>query len=56
MGNMATHDSWLQKVPPNSVDAEQSILSAVLIDNQVLPEVLEVLSPRLLSGNPREDF
>jgi len=46
MGNMATHDSWLQKVPPNSVDAEQSILSAVLIDNQVLPEVLEVLSPQ----------
>jgi replicative DNA helicase len=28
------------------VDAEQSILSAVLIDNQVLPEVLEVLSPQ----------
>ena len=46
MGDMATHDSWLQKVPPNSVDAEQSILSAVLIDNQVLPEVLEVLSPQ----------
>ncbi len=46
MGNMATQDSWLQKVPPNSVDAEQSILSAVLIDNQVLPEVLEVLSPQ----------
>ncbi len=43
---MATQDSWLQKVPPNSVDAEQSILSAVLIDNQVLPEVLEVLSPQ----------
>ena len=43
---MTTNDSWLQKVPPNSVDAEQSILSAVLIDNHVLPEVLEVLSPQ----------
>jgi replicative DNA helicase len=41
---MATNDLWLQKVPPNSVDAEQSILSAVLIDNHVLPEVLEILS------------
>ena len=46
MRDMAANDSWLQKVPPNSVDAEQSILSAVLIDNQVLPEVLEVLSPQ----------
>jgi len=44
MKDMATNDLWLQKVPPNSVDAEQSILSAVLIDNHVLPEVLEILS------------
>lgn len=43
---MTANDSWLQKVPPNSVEAEQSILSAILIDNHVLPEVLEVLTPQ----------
>ncbi|MBW2109262.1 MAG: replicative DNA helicase, partial [Deltaproteobacteria bacterium] len=37
-------DPWLQKVPPHNVDAEQSILSAILIDNHTLPEVLEVLT------------
>ena len=41
---MTTNDPWLQKVPPNNVEAEQSILSAILIDNATLPEVLEVLS------------
>lgn len=41
---MDRKDPWLQKVPPHNVDAEQSILSAVLIDNQTLPEVLEVLT------------
>jgi len=41
---MTTNDPWLQKVPPNNVEAEQSILSAILIDNDTLPEVLEVLS------------
>jgi replicative DNA helicase len=41
---MTKSDSWLQKVPPHNVDAEQSILSAILIDNDTFPEVLEVLT------------
>ncbi len=41
---MSSTDPWLQKVPPHNLDAEQSILSAILIDNNTLPEVLEVLS------------
>ncbi|MBW2035968.1 MAG: replicative DNA helicase [Deltaproteobacteria bacterium] len=45
---MSTQDPWLHKVPPQNIEAEQSILSAILIDNKVLPEVLEILS--------REDF
>ncbi|MCK4787374.1 MAG: replicative DNA helicase [Desulfobacteraceae bacterium] len=41
---MSTNDPWLQKVPPHNVEAEQSILSAILIENNTLPEVLEILS------------
>ncbi|NVM20470.1 MAG: replicative DNA helicase [Desulfobacterales bacterium] len=37
-------DPWLHKVPPHNMEAEQSILSAVLIENKTLPEVLEILS------------
>jgi replicative DNA helicase len=41
---MKNNDPWLQKVPPQNIEAEQSILSAILIENDTLPEVLEVLS------------
>lgn len=41
---MSTNDPWLQKVPPHNAEAEQSILSAILIENRTLPEVLEILS------------
>jgi replicative DNA helicase len=41
---MRTNDPWLQKVPPHNLEAEQSILSAILIENNTLPEVLEILS------------
>jgi replicative DNA helicase len=41
---MSTNDPWLQKVPPHNLEAEQSILSAILIENNTLPEVLEILS------------
>jgi len=41
---MSNKDPWLQKVPPQNVEAEQSILSAILIENNTLPEVLEILS------------
>jgi replicative DNA helicase len=43
---MSDKDPWLQKVPPQNIEAEQSILSAILIDNNTLPEVLELLSEK----------
>ncbi|MES0350428.1 MAG: replicative DNA helicase [Desulfobacteria bacterium] len=43
---MSDKDPWLQKVPPQNIEAEQSILSAILIDNNTLPEVLEILSEK----------
>ncbi|NVM57711.1 MAG: replicative DNA helicase, partial [Desulfobacterales bacterium] len=41
---MSTTDPWLQKVPPHNREAEQCILSAILIENNTLLEVLEILS------------
>lgn len=35
----------LEKLPPQNLEAEQSILGAVLIDNDALSKVLEVLDP-----------
>ncbi len=43
---MSDKDPWLQKVPPQNIEAEQSILSAVLIANSTFPEVLEILSEK----------
>ncbi|UCG79882.1 MAG: replicative DNA helicase, partial [Desulfobacterales bacterium] len=43
---MSDKDPWLQKVPPQNIEAEQSILSAILIENNTLPEVLEILSEK----------
>ena len=38
-------DPALHHLPPQSIEAEESILSAILIDNEVLFDVVEVLSP-----------
>jgi replicative DNA helicase len=38
-------DPALQKLPPQSIEAEESILSAVLLDNGTLLDVLEILAP-----------
>ncbi len=43
---MSDKDPWLQKVPPQNIEVEQSILSAILIENNTLPEVLEILSEK----------
>jgi len=43
---MTEKDPWLQKVPPQNIEAEQSILSAILLQNDTLPEVLENLSEK----------
>jgi len=39
-------DPSLYHVPPQSLEAEESILSAILVDNDTLPEILEILSPK----------
>ena len=36
----------LDKLPPQSTEAEASLLSAVLIDNSVLNEAVEILRPQ----------
>jgi replicative DNA helicase len=38
-------DSSLLKVPPQSIEAEESLLSAILIDNNTLLDIVEILSP-----------
>jgi replicative DNA helicase len=39
-----TKDPTLQKLPPHSIEAEESILSAILLDNNTLLDVLEIVS------------
>jgi replicative DNA helicase len=41
----SSKDLTLQKLPPHSLEAEESILSAVLLDNSTLLDVLEILAP-----------
>jgi len=43
---MSDKDPWLQRVPPQNIEVEQSILSAILIENNTLPEALEILSEK----------
>ncbi len=38
-------DPSLYNIPPQNIEAEQSILSAILIDNNVLLDVIELLAP-----------
>lgn len=38
-------DASLQKLPPQSIEAEESILSTILLDNGTLLDILEILSP-----------
>jgi replicative DNA helicase len=40
------NDPFLYHVPPQSLEAEESILSAILVANDTLPEILEILSPK----------
>jgi replicative DNA helicase len=42
---MATRQSGVEKLPPQAVDVEQSILGAMLIDNDCIPQVIELLKP-----------
>jgi len=38
-------NSDFNKLPPQNIEAEQSILGAILIDNEALPKALEILDP-----------
>jgi replicative DNA helicase len=38
-------DPSLQNLPPQSIEAEESIISAILLDNSTLLDVLEILTP-----------
>ncbi|OGW45891.1 MAG: replicative DNA helicase [Nitrospirae bacterium RBG_13_41_22] len=42
---MKETDVHLDKLPPQNIEAEQSILGAILIDNDALPKALEILDP-----------
>ncbi len=42
---MRETDLHLDKLPPQNLDAEQSVLGAILIDNNALPRALEILDP-----------
>jgi replicative DNA helicase len=42
---MATIDEALRRVPPQSLEAEESVLGGMLIDNTALDRVVEVLQP-----------
>jgi len=35
----------LDRLPPQNLDAEQSVLGAILIDNEALPKALEIIDP-----------
>lgn len=44
--NQKTHkDPLLSKLPPHDIDAEEALLSAVLIDNENLYDVIDLLKP-----------
>jgi replicative DNA helicase len=40
-----TKDPLLHKLPPQNIEAEEALISAVLIDNSTLNEIIEILSP-----------
>src|SRR5439155_435730 len=42
---MANIDENLRRVPPQSLEAEESVLGAVMLDNTVVDRVVEMLRP-----------
>lgn len=43
--NKIAADPLLDKTPPHDIDAEESILSAIFINNDTLHEIIDILSP-----------
>jgi replicative DNA helicase len=46
MAFAAAADHGVEKLPPQNLEAEQAVLGAVLLDNAVLPRVIEILQPQ----------
>jgi len=42
---MDSLDISLHKIPPQSIEAEESLLSSILIDSLVMPDIMDILSP-----------
>ncbi len=45
MAPTAASDQGFSRLPPQNIEAEQSVLGAVLLDTAVLPRVIEILQP-----------
>ena len=45
MASTATAAPTFDRLPPQNLEAEQSVLGAILLDNAVLPRVIEILQP-----------
>ncbi len=45
MTRQKSSDPLLNKIPPHDIDAEESVLSAIFIDNNNLLEVVDILNP-----------
>ena len=43
--NKTTADPLLNKTPPHDIEAEESILSAIFINNDSLLDIIDILSP-----------
>lgn len=43
------NDASLYHLPPQSIEAEESLLSAILIDNRTLFDILDILSPAIFT-------
>ncbi len=43
--NKTTTDPLLNKIPPHDIEAEESILSAIFINNDSLLDIIDILSP-----------
>lgn len=42
---VVTNDPSLYKIPPQNIEAEENIISAILLDNDVLHDVVDIVAP-----------
>ena len=53
----AASDPGFDRLPPQNIEAEQSVIGSVSLDNAVLPRVIEILQPeRFCRGSHRRLF